>query len=92
MAIYAKVENNIVQNVIIADLDFISTLEDSDSWILSSNKIGKHWNYDSDDKVFYPPQPYPSWTLSSNHTWQPPVAKPEGQTEWDEENKKWVTE
>ena len=32
--------------------------------------------YDTDNDVFYAPQPFDSWTLDSNWVWQPPVAYP----------------
>lgn len=45
--------------------------------------------YDSAADVFIAPQPYPSWTLDNKHNWQPPVAKPDGEYEWDEESLSW---
>lgn len=32
--------------------------------------------YDTENDVFYAPQPFDSWTLDSNWVWQPPVAYP----------------
>jgi len=46
--------------------------------------------YDSASDVFVQRQPYPSWTLDENHDWQPPVPKPEGWHNWDEEAQSWV--
>jgi hypothetical protein len=46
--------------------------------------------YDAVKDVFYPPQPYASWTLDSNHDWQPPTPKPEGSFGWDEETLSWL--
>ena len=40
--------------------------------------------------VFYPAQPYPSWTRGKKE-WEPPVAKPENALVWDEEAGDWVT-
>lgn len=42
--------------------------------------------------IFYPPQPFPSWTMAENSPeWLPPVAKPEeGIWNWDEETLSWV--
>jgi hypothetical protein len=91
MSTFAKIENNEVSNIIVAEQDFIDTLDGS--WISVEPKtIGKGWNYDSDNNVFYPPQPYASWTLDENYEWQPPVARPEGKCEWDEENTQWIVE
>jgi len=46
--------------------------------------------FDADADVFVAPQPYPSWTLDSNHDWQPPTPKPEGDYYWSEEELEWV--
>lgn len=49
--------------------------------------------YDESLDVFTAPQPYPSWTLSSeNYAWLPPTPKPQddNQYEWDEESLSWV--
>jgi len=50
--------------------------------------IGYTYNEESD--VFVRPQPYPSWSLDSNHDWQPPVPAPEGLVYWDEESLSWI--
>jgi len=51
---------------------------------------GIGYSYDADDDVFVAPQPYPSWTLDSNHDWQAPVARPaEGMWMWNEETQAW---
>ena len=34
---------------------------------------GLGYTYQADADVFVAPQPYPSWTLDSNHDWQPPT-------------------
>ena len=46
--------------------------------------------YNSVADVFVEPQPYLSWTLDSNHDWQPPTLKPDGMCEWNEEELEWV--
>lgn len=48
--------------------------------------------YDAAKDRFYPPQPFPSWTLSDDLVWLPPVAKPEfdGVLIWDEPSLSWV--
>jgi len=51
---------------------------------------GIGYTYDSVADVFVAPQPFPSWTLDSNHDWQPPTPKPEGDYEWNEEELAWV--
>ena len=117
MAHYAKVENNIVTDVISASQEFINSLPDVLSWIqtsyntrgnvhygpdqkpdggeaLRANFAGIGDTYDSVNDVFYPKQPFSSWTISAatNWIWTPPVAKPEdGHVyDWDEATKSWV--
>ena len=52
---------------------------------------GIGFTYDSSADVFVAPQPFPSWTLDSNHDWQAPVARPsEGMWSWNEETLAWV--
>ena len=51
---------------------------------------GIGYTYNADADVFVAPQPYPSWTLDSNHDWQPPTPKPEGDYSWNEEELEWV--
>lgn len=53
---------------------------------------GPGYRYDPAADVFVAPQPYASWTLDSNHDWQPPVPYPAGETlyAWDEESLSWV--
>ena len=67
-------------------------------WIQTSynNNIRKQlagigYMYDAEADVFITPQPCPSWTLDSNHDWQPPVPKPtEGMWSWNEETLSWT--
>lgn len=61
---------------------------------LRGNYAGVGFIYDSKNDVFYPPQPYPSWTISApNWTWTPPVSMPiDGKIySWDEVTKNWVS-
>jgi len=67
------------------------------TWIQTSynNRIRKQYagigyTYDSTADVFIAPQPYPSWTLDSNHDWQPPTPKPDDLYSWDEAQLKWI--
>ena len=52
--------------------------------------IGFH--YDEDLDIFYPPQPYASWTLNAQTaSWEPPVEYPEDENQyvWNEEATSW---
>jgi len=51
---------------------------------------GIGFTYDAEADVFIAPQPYSSWTLDSNHDWQPPTAKPVGDFHWNESTLSWV--
>jgi hypothetical protein len=56
------------------------------------NCAGIGYTYREDIDAFVPPQPYPSWLLDANVTWQPPVAMPtDGKMySWDEVTQAWV--
>ena len=112
MSHYAKVLNNIVQTVIVAEADFFKTFVDSSAgeWIQTSyntiggqhtqggtplrgNYAGIGYTYNRTHDVFYPPQPYPSWTIEApTWTWTPPVPYPidGNKYNWDETTKTWV--
>jgi len=60
---------------------------------IRANWAGIGTLYDPEHDVFYPTQPYPSWTLNTNTwLWEPPVPYPNeyGQYVWDEQIKNWV--
>ena len=50
---------------------------------------GIGFTYDEDNDVFIEPQPFPSWALDDNFTWQPPLERPDDFDEvmylWDED-------
>jgi hypothetical protein len=61
---------------------------------LRGNYAGIGYTYDQANDVFYPPQPFPSWTISApTWTWTAPVAYPTdgGVYTWDEATQSWVT-
>ena len=51
---------------------------------------GVGFTYDADADVFVAPQPFSSWILDSNHDWQSPTPKPEGNYYWNEAELEWV--
>ncbi len=134
MAHFAKVVDGIVEQVVVAEQDFIDTQEGT--WVQTSyntrqgvhyryeektlisldyegnevtdvhpawpvpsgqdglrkNFAGTGYIYDSVRDAFYPPQPYPSWTLNEDTCWwEAPVSKPdEGNPyEWNEDTLSW---
>jgi len=92
MAHYAKIEDGIVTQVIVAVRDFVDT--QAGAWVQTSynthggqhalgntplrkNYAGIGYTYDSTRDAFYRPQPYPSWTLNETTCfWEPPVVYP----------------
>jgi hypothetical protein len=80
MSHFAKINaQGIVEQVIVAEQDFINSLLDSSSWVQTSynthggqhpegqplrkNYAGIGYTYDSIRDAFIPPQPHLSWTL-----------------------------
>ena len=92
MAHYAKVNDGIVEQVIVAEQAFIDTQEGT--WVQTSynthggvhtnggtplrkNYAGIGYTYDATRDAFYAPQPYPSWTLNDDSCfWEAPTAMP----------------
>jgi|TARA_R100001530_G_scaffold69912_1_gene49552 hypothetical protein len=47
--------------------------------------------YSTEHDAFIPPKPYPSWNFNvSSLNWDPPVVKPAGPHDWDEDAQAWV--
>jgi len=88
MSTFANIKDGIVQNVIVADQEFIDSggVGNSSTWketwdeMLPENEKGSTKNfagrgdtYDSVRDAFISPQPYPSWILSEETCkWNPP--------------------
>lgn len=83
MSHFARITaQGIVEQVIVAEQDFIDTLPDRTSWIQTSyntrggqhpegrplrkNYAGIGYSYDSVRDAFIPPKPYASWVLNEN--------------------------
>jgi len=84
---YAQILDGLVVNVIVADADFVTTQTDK-TYVEYTGSVGIGFSYDGTN--FIAPQPYPSWTLDSNHIWQAPTAKPDGNFDWDETTQSWI--
>ena len=101
MAYYAKVNNGIVEKVIVAEASFFDTFIDDSpgKWIETSNdsSIRKNYagigdTYDLTRDAFIKPQPYASWTLDETTCrWEAPIAEPaDGKKyKWDEATTTW---
>lgn len=101
MSHFAKIENGIVTQVIVAEQDFIDSghAGDSSLWVQTSfnanfrkNYAGIGYNYDEIRDAFIPPKPYISWVLDEQTCqWKAPVVMPlDGNYIWDENILNWV--
>ena len=93
MSHFAKVENGIVTQVIVAEQDFIDTGAVGHGWIQTSyntlgnqhpegrplrgNYAGIGYTYDEVNDVFIAPKPFDNWILNGNWLWEPPVPMPQ---------------
>ena len=102
MSHFAKIDNNVVTQVIVAEQDFINSGAAGDSflWVQTSynnnfrkNYAGIGYTYDLTRDAFIAPQPYPSWTLNEDTCrWDAPVAHPDDgkHYQWDESTTNWT--
>ena len=100
MSHFAKLDNNVVTEVIVAEQDFINSgaVGDSFLWIQTSYNnnfrkqyAGVGYTYDKANDVFISPKPYPSWALDASFDWQPPTAMPVDDKfySWNEDTQAW---
>tara|TARA_Y100001951_G_C11047681_1_gene133852 strand:+ start:206 stop:514 length:309 start_codon:yes stop_codon:yes gene_type:complete len=96
---FAEIKDGVVQRVIVAEQDFINSgkVGELSNWVQTSYNnnfrkqfAGVGYTYDETNDIFVIPQPYPSWTLDSNHDWQPPTPQPIGLHIWNEETLAWI--
>ena len=99
--IFAKVKDGIVDDVMVADQDFMDNFIDTSAgtWIetkedgsIRKNYAGIGYTYDETKNAFIPPQPYPSWKLNeSTCRWEAPATYPDdGKVYlWNETSKAW---
>jgi hypothetical protein len=102
MAHFAKLDNNTVTEVIVAEQDFINSgaVGDSFLWVQTSyngnfrkNYAAVGYTYDKAKDAFIAPKPYPSWVLVEDTCqWEAPTAMPnDGKAyAWDEDTTAWV--
>jgi len=101
MSYFAKVENNIVTKVIVAEQEFFDTfvdtspgewLQTSDNGTIRKNYAGVGYIYDRVRDAFIPPKPFESWILNENTClWIAPVPYPDDDNKytWNEETTNW---
>jgi hypothetical protein len=102
MSHFAKINNNIVTEVIVAEQDFINSgaVGDSFLWVQTSyngnfrkNYAGIGYSYDRVRDAFIPPKPYTSWILNEDTClWDAPVAMPDDEQRymWNEDTQSWI--
>jgi hypothetical protein len=102
MSHFAKLDNNVVTEVIVSEQDFINSgaVGDSFLWVQTSyngnfrkNYAAVGYTYDKTKDAFIAPKPYPSWTLVEDTCqWEAPVSYPtDGQAySWDEDTTAWA--
>ena len=98
---WAKVNNEIVVNIIIAEDSFFDTFVDDSAgtWLetkmdgsIRKNYAGVGFTYDATRDAFIPPNQYESWTLNETTCqWEPPVAYPDATKlyNWNETTTAW---
>jgi hypothetical protein len=99
MAYFAKIVDNKVTNVIVAEKEWIEKdfVDDTPGrWIetfqdgTNGAYAGVGYVWDNELDAFYPPQLWPSWTLNKDiWMWQAPTSKPDDESVnkryiWDE--------
>jgi hypothetical protein len=101
MSHFAKLENNVVTQVIVAEQNFINSghVGDSFLWVQTSyngnfrkNYAGIGYTYDKGRDAFIPPKPYSSWILNEDTClWDAPTPMPDdGQMyTWNEATQEW---
>ena len=102
MSHFAKLNNNVVTEVIVAEQDFINSgaVGDSFLWVQTSysgsfrkNYAAVGYTYDKIRDAFIAPQPFPSWVLVENTCqWEAPTTVPDDGKAyaWDEDTTAWV--
>lgn len=98
MSHFAKIENGIVTEVIVAEQDYIDTLDGQ--WVQTSynanirkNFAGIGYTYDDVRDAFIAPKPYNSWVLNEQTCqWEAPTPMPKNNKMcyWDEATTSWV--
>ena len=97
MSHFAKIEDGLVVEVLVAEQDFINTL--AGTWVQTSyntyggqhpngtplrkNFAGLGYSYNVELDAFIPPKPFTSWILNQTTClWEAPVAKPNDDKEY----------
>ena len=94
MAQYAKVNNEIVEKVIVAEVEFFNNfLDDSPGTWIETTTAAIGYTYDSDRNAFVPTKPSASWTLDeATNQWEAPTVYPNDgkKYDWNEDTTNWT--
>ncbi len=93
MTIFAIIENNVIENVAVADDKITMELLLPGKVVIEETEVtGVAWiGSEVIDGKFKPPQPTESWTWDADaFDWIPPVPRPEFPSYWDEESLSWI--
>ena len=80
-------------------INFCESIFGHRNWVQTSYNSNIRYNFagvgftcEPDNNAFYPPQPFPSWSLNNDYKWEAPVSYPEDENiySWNEENQEWV--
>ena len=83
-----------------AGRQYLASIGLAGNWIQTSfhGNIRGHYaaigdTYDATLDIFVAPQPFPSWTMTNDGWWQPPITFPNdgGRWSWDESTLSWVS-
>ena len=88
---YAHIVNGIVENVIVAEQNWINSQNELYVLVEEGNNVNIGQEYLNG--FFLPLQPNPSWIRNDDYSWSPPVAYPSDDNSiyrWDEETISWV--
>jgi len=101
MSHFAHITNGVVDNVIVAEQDFIDSgaVGDSSEWIECEKhytkglgkQAGVGYEFHSEKGKFIAPKPFDSFVLNEDDEWEAPVKKSVGEEyyDWNEAETKW---
>jgi hypothetical protein len=93
MGSWAEVIDGVVVNVVVADSEWVQQQSSPEKWVeyFDANPAKITGIYR--DGIFYPPQPFASWTLDEDGDWMPPVPYPTDvydDWQWNESTLSWT--
>jgi hypothetical protein len=89
---FAKMSNNKVVNIEVADRTWIEAQPNKDDYIEYTSDNPASIGGDYYEEYFYPEKPYDSWQRDGQGNWISPVPKPNDEKfySWDENTLTWI--